>query len=226
MKGTTVANDYTCPSCSSPIPMEDINVSTDIALCRKCGKASSFSTLCNVPNTLAVLSKPPPRSVKIERDMMGGGTTLTYRHISWGALLFLVPFTALWALGSIFCIYRSPIRTGVFQWAPSLFGIPILIGTIVPFAAILFSLFGRWVITLNSGQGTVFSGIGKLGRKRKFVYNRNTSVTLLYSNTRVNGKQLEVITLKTDNTQFAFGGFIKDDAKGFILAALIREFRR
>ena len=219
-------NEYHCPSCSSPIPVDDINVSTDIALCRKCGATQSFATLRNVPNVSDVLSKPPPKSVKIERDMMGGGTTLTYRRIAWGSLLFLIPFTALWSGISMFGLYGTQIQKGELDLEKSLFGIPFLIGTIILFSIILFNLFGKWTIHLNQGQGTVFSGIGKLGWNRRFTYNRNSAIVIQDSNTRVNGRQLEVITIKTDDKRFSFGGFIKDDAKAYIIAALIRESRR
>ena len=101
--------EYTCPQCASPIPLEDVNVATDIALCRRCGAVSSFAALRDVPNAAAVLSKPPPKGVKVERDTVRGGTVVTYRRVSIVPLLFLIPFTLIWSGGSMGGIYGSQI---------------------------------------------------------------------------------------------------------------------
>ena len=203
--------------------MDDINVSTDIALCRKCGKTCSFSMIRTLPNASTLLSKPPPKGVKVEQDMMGNGTTITYRRIP-GVVLFLIPFMVAWSGLSMGGLYWTQIRSGTFDLERSLFGIPFLIGTIVIISFILFGLFGKWTVHLNRGQGTVFAGVEKLGWKRKFTYNRNSLITI---KTIVGSEgSHEVISVTTDNTDFSFGAIIKDDAKAFIAATLLRESRR
>jgi len=42
-----------------------------------------------------------------------------------------VPFTALWAVGSLWAIYGSQIATGTFDPTSSLAGIPFLLGSLV-----------------------------------------------------------------------------------------------
>ena len=123
-------------------------------------------------------------------------------------------------------IYGSQIRSGTFDLGQSLFGIPFLIGTIVLVSFILFGFFGKWTVHLNRGQGTVFAGIGIVGWKRKFTYNRNSLITIKESNVRSNNQPLQVISVTTDNKAFSFGTIIKDDAKAFIAAILLRESRR
>lgn len=68
------------------------------------------------------------------------------------------------------------------DWEPLLLGTPFLVGTIVLLAVILFGLFGRWVITLENGIGTVFVGIGPIGRTRTFTYSRQSFITFKDSN--------------------------------------------
>ena len=219
--------EYYCQSCSASIPLEDINVAADIALCRKCGAINSFAALRTATTDTTLLSKPPPKGVKVERDMMGNGTVITYRRIPVGFLFFFIPFTALWSGGSMYGIYGTQIIKGEFDLQQSLFGIPFLIGTIVLVFILLFCLFGKWTIRLDRGNGTVFVGVGILGWKRKFTYNLSSTVRIAEdSNIRVNRQPLRSITVKTDNKQFAFGGFIRDDAKEFIAATLTRELRR
>ena len=219
-----MSNEYYCPSCASPIPLEDVNVATDIALCRKCGVKGSFSSLCKLPNAIDVLSKPPPKGVRLQHDMMDGSTTVTYRRIS-PSLLFLIPFTLFWSGISMGGIYGTQIYKGEFDLSSSLFGIPFFLGTIVLVSITLFGLFGKWVVRLNRGDGTIFAGIGIVGWRRSFTYNRTSTVMMQDSDTRVNGKRLQCITVKTDNASTSFGSTIRDDAKEFIAAVLMRELR-
>jgi len=205
--------------------LEDINVATDIALCRRCGATSSFASIRTLSNASALLSKPPPKGVKVERDMMGYGSIVTYRRIPIGLLLFLIPFTLIWSGFSMAGIYGSQIAKGEFDLKMSLFGLPFLIGTIVLVSTILFNLFGKWTIRLNRGDGAVFVGVGALGWKRTFRYTTFSTVRLEDSAITVNRQQTQVIAIKTDNTVFSFGSFIKEDAQKFIAAALMREFR-
>ena len=217
--------EYYCQSCSASIPLEDINVATDIALCRRCGATSSFASIRTLSDASALLSKPPPKGVKVERDMMGYGSIVTYRRIPIGLLLFLIPFTLIWSGGSMIGIYGSQIAKGEFDLEKSLFGIPFLLGTIVLVSVILFGLFGKWTIRLNRGDGAVFVGVGALGWKRTFRYTTFSTVRLEDSSTIVNGEQAQVIAIKTDNTEFSFGISLKKDVQKFIAATLMREFR-
>jgi len=206
--------------------LEDINVATDIALCRRCGATSSFASIRTLSDTSALLSKPPPKGVKVERDMMGNGTVITYRPRPLFPLLFLVPFTAGWSGITMYSFYVQQIVRGEFNLGESLVGIPFLLGTIGLVTGILFCLFGKWVIRVNRGKGTVFTGIGKLGRKRAFTYTFNSTVKVLPGEiTHDNGKQVLAITIKTDNTVFSFGDSIRDDVKAFIAVTLLRELR-
>jgi len=208
--------------------MEDINVSTDIALCRKCGVMGSFASLCNTPNATAILRQPPPKGIKIEHDMMrGNSVTLSYRRIPIG-LLFMIPFTAFWSGFSMSGIYGTQISKGEFDLGNSLFGIPFLIGTIVLVSSILFMLFGKWTIHLDCGEGTVFVGIGVVGWKRKFTYNRHSVLAIKKGNlsSGEDGPPKKNITITTGNTEFSFGDILRDDVKNYIAAFLMRELRR
>jgi hypothetical protein len=37
--------EYECPSCHAAIPMDDVNVKKDLALCRACGQSTAFSLI-------------------------------------------------------------------------------------------------------------------------------------------------------------------------------------
>ena len=214
-------SQYICPLCRSVIAADDVNVATDLALCRSCGRTSSFSMVSGASEiSLDSLQKPPP-SISIEEDF-GGGRAIIYRKLS-PALLFLIPFTALWSGFSMWGIYGSQFRKGEFDLGQSLFGLPFLLGTIVLLSTIMFLLFGRWVITLRKGTGTVFVGVGPVGWTRHFTYNRETLVSMRMTDVRVNEVSQKGILIRNGDTDFVFGTLLKDEAKQFIAAVIMKE---
>ncbi len=216
-----MSRDYRCPICRSSIPLDDINVATDIALCRSCGNTCPFSLISGTAEvSLEVLSRPP-RGVRIEKEFPKP-TVITYRRLS-PALFFLVPFTAFWSGFSMVGIYGTQIKKGAFNLGETLFGIPFLIGTLVLLGAILFLLFGKWKISLEKGAGRVSVGVGPIGWKRRFSYSRDSLISLRTTDVRVNDVPQKGILVRNGNRDFVFGTMLKEEAKVYIAAAIMRE---
>ena len=216
-----MATDFLCPFCHARIPAEDVNVATDIALCRACGRTAAFSVVSGSEEVSLDCLNNPPRNVRMESDF-GGPITITYRRISL-ALLFLVPFTAFWSGFSMYGIYGTQIIKGEFDLHKSLFGIPFLIGTVILLSIIVFLLLGKWVVTLDRGEGSVFVGVGPIGRTRRFTYNRDTTVSMRMTQVRVNQQPQKGILVRTDKQDFVFGTLIKEESKRFIAAAIMQQ---
>lgn len=209
-----------CPNCQRLIPLEDINVSTDIALCRGCSRTFSFSM---IRESRALLEQPlnqPPRHVRIE-EHFPGQKTIIYKKKS-PVVLFLIPFTAFWSGFSIWGLYIHPLMQDPIDWGRMLFGIPFLLGTIVLVSVILFCLFGKWVITLDNGAGTVFVGVGPIGRTHLFRYGRDTLVSLKNSGVSQKEVPLKGICIRNEHEELIFGSSIHEKSKRYI-AALISE---
>ncbi len=216
---------YICPYCNSEIDAVDVNVATDIALCRQCGKTTSFSQLSRLGN-LDLDLNDPPKYVKLGTDYLEPVTKIVYKKIPL-IVLFIVPFTAVWAGVSTSGIYGSQILNGKFDPVASLFGIPFLIGSIVLVSVCLFMLFGKVVIKLDHGEGSVFMGAGRLGWTRRFTYSRGSMATLKMTNVRVNNVSQEGICINTDGQgNFVFGTMLEQQSKEYIAAYLTREFRK
>lgn len=213
--------EYTCPLCQASIALEDVNVATDIALCRTCGKTSSFADVISVAEITTGMPQQAPNNVQITTDAQAG-TTITYKKLS-AILLFLVPFTVLWSGGSMWGIYGTQLSQGTFDLGQSLFGLPFLIGTIVLLSIIITLLFGAWKISLHNGQGTVFFGAGPLGWTRRFTYNRDTLVALRNTSVRVNNVPQKGILIQNNDSELTFGTLFPDAAKLYIAAAIRRE---
>jgi hypothetical protein len=201
--------------------MEDVNIATDIALCRACGRTTSFSAISGTGEISLECLNNPPRSIRVE-DGFNGDKTIVYHRMS-PALLFLIPFTALWSGGSIYGIYWSQIRDGKFDPGQSLFGLPFAFGTLVLLAIIAYLMFGKWVVRLDRGEGSVFVGLGPLGWTRHFSYNRDTIVSFRMTSVKINDVPQKGILVRTDDKDFVFGALLKDDAKHFIAAAITKQ---
>ena len=215
-------NDAVCPGCGQKIPLEDINVAKDLALCRACGKTWTFSLAATAKELKNVDTANPPKGIRIETDFEGA-TKITYKRISPIAF-FLVIFTAFWGGGSMIGIYGSQIRKGEFKLTDSLFGIPFLLGTIVLCSVTAFLLFGRWEIRIWRNEGTVFVGVGPFGWRRRFVCDPGTRVSLEMTAVQINNRSQEAIVVQRgDQKVISFGtGIANREAKVFIAASLAR----
>ena len=220
LAGGLESKDTTCPGCRQAIPLDDINIAKDIALCRGCGKVWTFSLIRATQELARVNLQNPPRGVRFERDHHGV-TSIGYHRIP-RALIFLIPFTACWSGFSMFGIYGSQFKKGQFDLSQSLFGLPFLIGTAVLCSIILFGLFGRWQINIRRGEGTCFVGVGPIGWRRRFTVGPQASVSLEMSSYRVNQVPQEAITIHEGGVKIiSFGASIASrEAKVFIAAAM------
>lgn len=214
---------HQCNFCSATIATEDINVASDIALCRSCGKSMQFSSLAGIPGADQIDFTRPPKGVSVI-DSPFHGRVLSYHKKSL-VVLFLIPFTLLWSGFSMVGIYGSQIASGEFDPKLSLFGLPFLIGTVVLVSIIAFLLFGRTKVWFERGECRVYNGVGRIGWTRKHLCSPATTVALRMSNVRVNNVQKTGIELKTDGNTLMFGTMWSDDAKAFVATAMKRALQ-
>lgn len=212
--------EYHCPFCQSVIAAEDVNVATDLALCRSCGRTSSFALVAAGSEISLDCLDTPPKGIRTMRNSRGD-RKIVYRRVS-PVLLFLVPFTAVWSGGSIMGIYGSQFSKGTFDLAQSLFGLPFLLGTIVLLSVIAYCAFGKWQVVLQKGVGTVFVGVGSLGWTRRFEYNHETRVGLRMTSVEVNNVPQRGICVRTGDSEFVFGSLMKEEAKQYVAASILQ----
>jgi hypothetical protein len=215
-----MTDPYHCQFCKEGVSLADVNVATDIALCRHCGKTMPFSAIAPIPGAAEIDLQNPPKAVRIEESSING-RTIIYRKIS-PMVFFLIPFTAFWSGMSMFGIYGKQIKSGHFDLVNSLFGLPFLFGTVVLISIILYSLFGRTRIAFPSGMLTVATELGPIAWTRRLACDRSARVSLQMSNTRVNNVPQRVIQVDCQGRTLKFGVMMSDDAKSFIAEAVRR----
>ena len=212
---------FTCPNCAKELPLADVNVAQDVALCRACGYTGPFLAAAAVPRMTDEEMARPPKRVSLQREF-GDALTITCRP-KRGMLLFLVPFTLFWSGFSMAGIYIVPLATGNFDWKMGLFGLPFLIGTVVLVTIILNVLVGRTTVTLTKGKVQV--GTHLLGWKkiREMECGPGTTVTLAMSGYRVNNVPQPEIELTCGEQKLKFGAVtLSPEAKTYVAAVLRR----
>lgn len=179
-----------------------------------------------------LLSGAPPKHLAVETSIEGISTVTTIRYARVNPVaLFLVPFTCIWAGGSLSGIYGSQILKGEFDLKLSLFGLPFLFGSLLLLTICLFLLFGKHVLRLSAGKGSYFVGIGPIGRTRHFRYGHASKVaedSFVRQGRRGGPYVTKFLRLsnegEADSTSLCSG--FSDDALAYTAALLRRECRR
>lgn len=184
-----------CPDCGKVIGAEDISMKEDLALCQVCNEAYPIGQ-CR-PDTNDYdhdILLDPPSGCSIENSYDGAVIHISRRCLAM--LIFLIPFTAIWGGVSLGGIYGSQIRKGVFQWGPSLFGLPFLIGTIVLTGVCVYCIFGRVRIKIDGYQLHYFNGIPGLGFRKTVEISQIQNIVIETTSGRTNGKVQKKLVLK------------------------------
>jgi hypothetical protein len=168
-----------CSKCKRVLSNENINVSKDTAYCDSCGELTSLSSL----NTNTIDSKfnieDPVKGTNYSENI--GVWKIEASHRSLYAI-FIVPFTCVWAGGSLTGIYGTQLISGDFNLVNSLFGVPFLLGSIILVSISLMSLFGRTIISNDNGRTLIFIGVGPIGWYRRFEWSSISNVVEKQSN--------------------------------------------
>ena len=210
--------NLTCPKCRADIPLEDINVSTDIALCRRCDETHSFAELSQ-GEALVVDAAHAPDGAWYESQ--GNEFEVGATSRSWMAVI-LVPFTVLWAGGSVQAIYGRQLAKGTFELVPSLFGIPFLLGSLVLVMATLMAVCGKVMVRRSGDQGSVFVGVGPCGWTRRFRWSEIRTARPSLTRWQRNDSHLPIIELVGPKT-IRFGSQLSAPRRAFMLAVLRRR---
>jgi hypothetical protein len=213
--------DLKCPACGRSIPLDDVNVSTDLALCRACGKSFQFSDLVGASSSCAANLNSPPSGAWYERTPDGFRTGATTR--SWFAI-FIVPFTCVWAGGSLSGIYGKQILSGKFDPASSLFGLPFLIGSLILICLCAMTVAGKISVTKSGNELSIFTGVGPVGWTRHYSWPDfyTAKEDLVRSNFRMTWSGMGRAIALEGKRKVSFGSMWSEDRRYFVLSA-IRE---
>lgn len=217
----TNPTDLKCPQCGAFLPMEDVNVATDVIFCRSCNHVGKFSEMVQEDEDGSVLDQVPSR-MKVVKTARG--LEVTYRW-SKTSELFIVLFSLFWngiAYGLLFSMLGSN-DDGPGEYLTVLGLIVVGMGLLL---WAVYALFGRMRLTLKPGRGELFRGVGEFGQRLSFLLEKGARISIEASNTKEYGKRLNMITVEQPSGKpFEFGTGIRgDDAQRYVVV-LLRQMR-
>jgi len=210
----------TCPTCGGAIVPDDVNVAKDVAFCRTCNEAFSLSGLVSDgtgPDAPQVDPSRPPRGVTVEELPNSFTITATTRH---PIAFFLVPFMCVWSGGSLGGFYGSQIASGEFSLLPSLIGLPFLGGTILFGSIALMSVCGKVRIRVEGDQGDIFTGVGCVGRRKRFDWSQVSTVSEQWGNVRHPTNHGGAYIALDGQQRVKFGVMLNDERRYFVVNVL------
>lgn len=239
-----------CPSCQIKIPREAINIQKDIAQCQNCGNVFSISTHINTQKNTSSSSNTDLSDYDLARQAMYKEADLYNKSVpshfdinnppkgayinhlpdgvqigastrSWVAL-FLIPFSLVWSGGSLAGIYGSQILSGEFDIFVSLFGIPFLLGSFLLWGMALMMVVGREEITLTNEGGHIFTGVGKIGQNKRFLWSEINSVRedVSISRSSKGGTSTTHYISLEGQKQIRFGSYLSSEKRYYMLKTL------
>lgn len=189
-----------CSKCKRAIPAEDVNVASDIAFCRPCNLSHRLSELTlGLALDASADVNNPPAGAWFRND--GTEVVIGATHRSLGGALGLLFFALFWnGIVSVFVVLvvASTLRhlgISVPGWFPApnmhdnsmsvgmtvflwLFLTPFIAIGLAMIAAFLSCIGGRTEIRIQNENATVFSGIGSIGRRRRFEVSQVKTVRI------------------------------------------------
>lgn len=210
-----------CPTCRTSIPLEDINVANDVALCRGCRQNFSYAELIGAGGaTNEVNLNTPPGGAWFTRTTRGFEVGASTRS---AFALIMVPFMCVWSGGSLGGIYGKQIVDGKLNIGMSLFGIPFLLGTVVLGSVAVMMVCGKVVVRVEGDDASIFTGAGPIGWTRRFSWADISSVRTSEKRSG-RGASSEQITLEGQRRIDLASG-LNSERRHFMVAAL-RRMRR
>lgn len=237
-----------CPKCQREIPDGDINVSTDIAFCRHCDIAHAFSELLQRRDLSKELDgKPPPDGVSERTTARGVAYVASHRSIPMA--LGALAVSLFWnGIVSVFVVlnlastlnllgvpvpawFPAPLMNGdtmgwgitLFLW---LFLTPFMLIGATMIGAFFMALGGRTEIRINPDQGRIFTGIGAIGRTRKFSPHQVRQVILRDKTWRDSDgdrqQKQEIILEMAEGDDLKLGAGLQEARRTYLAALLQR----
>lgn len=235
----------TCTRCKHVIPSEDINVAQDIAYCRACNVTYQLSSLATGAEVaISTDTNNPPAGAWYRNEGVETVIGATHRSLgtAFGALLAALFWNGIVSVFVIFALAGtlqhlgvslpagfpvpksggrpSPLGLILFLWV---FLLPFILIGLAMVATVLSSLGGRTEVRVADSEAVVFTGIGPLGKRRRFPVSDIQAVRFDLRQWRDRNGPHERACIVMDTRigkPFKFGSMLNEDRRRFVAAAL------
>lgn len=174
------------------------------------GHDTTHTDLTNPPRG-AWFSQTPPHGFEV------GVSTRS------AAAFLLVPITLGLSVFTLGGVYGTQIDEGKFNLGHSLSGIPFLLGMLFFGSLTMLSLCGKIVVKVEGNEGSIFTGVGPIGWRRRFNWSGVTSIRRTERHGRP-GSVSKRITLDGEK-RIHFAAGVKRERLDYLFAVLRRRWR-
>ncbi|WP_324725970.1 hypothetical protein [Actomonas aquatica] len=237
-----------CPDCRQTIPLGDVNVAKDVALCRRCSMTHAFSELLLEKESQELMESAHRPSGVWERTS-ARGVIFGASHRSIGGTLGWLAVALFWnGIVAVFVLLNLAstlhlLGIGLPEWFPValadndsmgwgftlflwLFLTPFIAIGATLIGSVFMCLGGRTEVRLEPEQGSVFTGVGPFGRRHRFNPRDVKRLRLLDQRwTDSDGdpqRRQEIVLEKIGGPPIKFGASLQP-ARRLYLAALLRK---
>ncbi len=241
-------SNIACPSCSSTIDVNDINIAEGVALCRGCNQLHRLSDIAESHDapTDAELDQiadgKPPAGCAVKDNGVETRLTASTRaptaFFMWFFTLFWNSITGIFLSQAVLSIltHLGAIPNG---WSPPWGGtgsfgsipLPMAIGLLiflVPFILVGCLTFGmaatmtagRVLVILKGDHARIRTGVGPLSWGSTFQASAVRSVNIRNAGSSTNGKPDRHIVIDGDEKTIKFGSMLSPARKRWLTAAL------
>jgi len=206
-----------CPHCNSPLQTENLNIATDTGLCIECNTIFKVSELLNpiVTSEFDINQSPKGTWIRAEiNELIVGGSTRSVMAF------FLVPFMIIWTSFSVGGTLLAAFSDGEVNWFLVLFSIPFLAGAVLFWSIAMMFIWGKVEVRLHKSGGTIFTGLGKIGRRKHFNWQEVDRVGITPTLKTSKGYSGGGLYLEGPNRKIDFGSFLNAEKKIYFQQAL------
>jgi hypothetical protein len=206
-----------CPHCNFPLQTENLNITTDTGLCAQCSTIFKVSELLNpiITSEFDINQGPKGTWVRAElNELIVGGSTRSFMAF------FLVPFMIIWTSLSVGGTLFAAFSEGEVNWFLVLFSIPFLAGAVLFWSIAMMFIWGKVEVRLHKTGGTIFTGLGKIGRRKHFTWQEVDRVGITPTLKTSKGYSGGGLYLEGANRKIDFGSFLNEERKAYFQKAL------
>jgi hypothetical protein len=206
-----------CPHCNFPLQTKNLNITTDTGLCAQCSTIFKVSELLNpiITSEFDINQGPKGTWVRAElNELIVGGSTRSFMAF------FLVPFMIIWTSLSVGGTLFAAFSEGEVNWFLVLFSIPFLAGAVLFWSIAMMFIWGKVEVRLHKSGGTIFTGVGKIGRRKHFTWQEVDRVGITPTLKTSKGYSGGGLYLEGSNRKIDFGSFLNEERKAYFQQAL------
>ena len=206
-----------CPICKSPLQTENLNIATDTGLCTECKSVFKVSELLDpiVTSDFDINQGPKGTWVRAElNELIVGGSTRSLMAF------FLVPFMIIWTSFSVGGTLFAAFSEEEVNWFLVLFSIPFLAGAVLFWSIAMMFIWGKVEVRLHKSGGTIFTGLGNIGRRKHFTWQEVDRVGINPTLKTSKGYSGGGLYLEGANRKIDFGSFLNEERKAYFQKAL------